>query len=401
MKRILSLGALLTAALMLAGCSGFWDAPSTGSGGSGGGGTGSASGVFYVLNQKTAQVAGFAFASGSTTPTAVSGGSAQLQAAPAALAISPNSSFLYVSTLAGIYLFDIGSGGALTLGNGGEVISADPASTMQVDATGQWLIEAVAGAGTVNAIPLTSTGQYNTAIQEQNVGLPNGNLNVQQLAVMSSAASTAAGANYVFVAMGAAGTAVIPFNPANTNPFGNAVALPPVNSTGGAETVAVDPTNPLLYVGETVALNGTQTGGLRVFQITSTRLNQVSGSPFATGGTGPSAILPTAGYVYVANKAVSGSNNGNITGYSVTATTSGTTTTYALAKINTVSAGSNTMGLAEDSTSTYVLAVNFGGSPDLNTYTFDPTTKGQLDSGATAATGTDPVGAIAIAAVPQ
>lgn len=400
MKRIISLGALLTAALLLAGCKGFWTAPASSGGG---GGTGSASGVFYVLNQTTGRVAGFAFASGSTTPTGVSGGTQQLQAAPAALAISPNGSFLYVSTVAGIYLFDIGSGGALTLGNGGQVISSDPAFAMQVDATGQWLVEAVSGSGTVNAIPLTSSGLYNTAIQEQSAGLPSAN--VQQLAVMSTAASTAAGANYVFVAMGAGGTAVVPFNPASPTPFGNAIAIAPVNSNGGANAVAVDPTNPLLYVGETVAVSGTQTGGqtggLRVFQITSTKLSTVSGSPFPTGGLGPSAILPTStGYVYIANKAVKDSNVGNITGYSVAANTSGSSTTYTLTKVNTVNAGNNTYGLAEDSTSTYLLAVNFGGSPDLNTYTFDATTKGQLDAGTTASTGTDPVGAIAIAAVP-
>jgi 6-phosphogluconolactonase len=397
MKRLISLGVVLTAALLLAGCKGFWNAQSSGGGGGGGGG-GSASGVFYVLNQTAGRVAGFSFASGSTTPTGISGGTQQLQAAPAALAISPNGSFLYVSTVAGIYLFNIGSGGALTIGNSGQVISSDPAFAMQVDATGQWLVEAVSGAGTVNAIPLTSTGLYNTAIQEQSAGLPAAN--VQQLAVMSTAASTAAGANYIFVAMGAGGTAVVPFNPASPTPFGNAIAIAPVNSTGGANAVAVDPTNPLLYVGETVAVSGTQTGGLRVFQISSTKLSTVSGSPFPSGGLGPSAILPTSGYVYVANKAVKNSSVGNITGYSVTANTSGSSTTYTLAKINTVSAGTNTMGLAEDSTSTYLLAVNFGGSPDLNTYTFDATTKGQLDAGATAATGTDPVGAIAIAAVP-
>lgn len=398
MKRTLSFGTLLAAALLLAGCKGFWSTIPSSGGSGGGGGGGSASGAFYVLNQKTTQVAGFAFASGSTTPTAISGGTQQLAAVPLAMAISPNGSFLYVSTAAGIYLYNIGSGGGLTLGNGGQVISADPAFTMQVDSTGSWLIEAVSGTGTLNAIPLTSTGQYNTSFQEQSVGLPSAN--VQQLAVMSSAAATAAGANFVFVAMGSGGTAVVPFNPSSTPPFGNASVIAPLSSVGGDNTVAVDASNPLVYIGETVAVSGTQSGGLRVYQISSTKLSQVSGSPFATGGTGPSAILPTSGYVYVANKAVSGSNVGNITGYSVTPNTSGTSTTYALAKISTVNTGNQPIGLAEESTSTYVLAVNLGGNPDLNTYTFDATTKGQLDAGDTAATGTDPVQAIAIAAVP-
>ena len=51
----------LAVAPFLAGCEGFWDVPS-GSGSGGGGGT--ASGVFYVLNQKTAEVAGFSLRGG-------------------------------------------------------------------------------------------------------------------------------------------------------------------------------------------------------------------------------------------------------------------------------------------------------------------------------------------------
>lgn len=395
MKRTVCLGTTLAAALLLAGCSGFWNAPpSTGTGGSGSGGNTAASGVFYVLNQKSTEVVGFSFASGSTTPTVVSGSSQRVGAVPLAMAISPNGSFLYVSTAAGIYLYTIGSGGALTLGNGGQVISADPAYTMQVDPTGKWLVEAVSGLGTVNAIPVVpTTGQYNTSLQEQQVALPTAN--VQQLAISGSLASTTT-PSFVFVAMGSGGTAVLPFNAANTNPFGNVSTIAPLSKSGGDNTVAVDTTNPLLYIGETVAVSGTQSGGLRVFQISANKISEISGSPYASGGTGPSAVLSTTGYVYVANKAVSGSTTGNITGFSVNLSGG----TYSLTKVSTVNTGLSPVGMAEESTSTYVLAVNSGGSPDLNTYTFDATTKGQLDAGATVATGTDPVQAIAIAAVP-
>jgi hypothetical protein len=144
-------------------------------------------------------------------------------------------------------------------------------------------------------------------------------------------------------------------------------------------------------------VTGTQTGGLRVFTISSTKLTEFSGSPYATAGTGPSAILPLTNYVYVANKAVSGSTTGNITGYPLVSTAG----VYSLGSIiNTMAAGSNTLGLAEDNTGTYLLAVNSGGGPDLNSYTFDSTTPGKLVAGATTTTGTDPVRAIAIAAVP-
>lgn len=379
----------LSVAALFSGCKGFWDAPS---GGGGGGGGGTASGVFYVLNQKTAQVAAFSFSTGTTiTLNAITGSPYTIAAAPFAMALSPNGNFLYVSSAAGIYLYNVGSTGALTLSNNGQVISADPAYSMQVDPTGQWLIEAVSGMGTVNAIPLsTTTGAYNGNLQEAEATLPSAN--VQQLAVSPANSATP----YVFVAMGASGTAVVPFTAANAKPFGGVARIVPKGTLGGATSVAVDPGNKLLYVGETVAVSGTQTGGLRVFTIGASQISEISGSPFATGGTGPSAILATASNVYVANKAVSGSSVGNITGFTV-ASNAGT---YSLTKVNTVNAGSGPTGLAKENTSTYLLAVNYGGNPDLSAYTFDATTAGQLNAGPKAATGSDPVQAVAVVALP-
>jgi len=172
----------------------------------------------------------------------------------------------------------------------------------------------------------------------------------------------------------------------------------PKNTTGGDTTVAVDLSRPLLYVGETVALTGSNPGGLRVFTIgaNTTPLTEVTGSPYASGGIGPSAILPTTNYVYVANKAVSGSNDGNITGFAITLTG----TVYSLTSVSSIAAGVSTVGLAEDNTGTYVLAVNSSGTPDLSAFTFDTTTAGKLDAYATAATGSDPVAALSIVAFP-
>jgi 6-phosphogluconolactonase (cycloisomerase 2 family) len=380
---------VLAAAALLAGCKGFWDAPTTT-----GTGTGSASGVFYVLNQGRQQVAGFSFPSGSTTPTAVTNGTALFSAVPLALAIAPGGGFLYVSTDGGIFAYSIGTGGVLTLLNTNQAISAELPTAMAVDGSGAWLIESLGGSGILNALPIsTSTGLVDTTRTEQTVDLPNTNLN--GIAV-SPANSTSP---YVFVAMGAGGTEVIPFTATSTaNPFGTVSNIPAVhNATGGAITVAVDPSNTLLYVAETAALSGTQSGGLRVFTIGATKISEVTGSPYPTAGTGPSAILATTNFVYVANKLVSGSTTGNITGYPVTSSGG----VYSLGTlINTVTTGTSTVGLAEDSTGTYVLAVNSGGSPDLNTFTFDTTTSGKLVAGTTAATGTDPVLATSIVAVP-
>jgi 6-phosphogluconolactonase (cycloisomerase 2 family) len=144
---------------------------------------------------------------------------------------------------------------------------------------------------------------------------------------------------------------------------------------------------------------------LRAFSYSSlsSTLTEISGSPYASGGLAPYSILPTpystspGAYIYVANRTVSGSTTGSINGFALTSTG----TTYTLTALTTTaSTGIYPVSLAQDATGNYLLAVDSGGSPDLEAYTFDSTTAGKLDSAFTSTTGTDPVGAIAIAAAP-
>jgi 6-phosphogluconolactonase len=376
---------------LLAGCNGFWDKAASS------GGTNPASGIFYVLNQKTSQIAAMQFAANSSGPTALTGSPYTLGAAPNTMAISPSGTFLYVSTVAGIYVYSVATDGTLTIANGGAVISQDAAFAMKVDPTGTWIVEVASGQGTVNAVPVSaSSGLFDSTRTEKSATLPT--VTISQLA-MSPANSTNP---YVFVATGSGGTVVVPFTASNTasntNPFGTVSTIKLINSAGGANAVAVDPANRLLYVGETAAVSGTQTGGLRVFTIgASSTMTEITGSPLATGGTGPSAILATTDLVYVANKAVSGSTDGNITGFALTVSGQ---TTYSLSSISTATSGISTTSLAEDSTGTYVLAANSGGSPDLNTFTFDATTTGKLKAATSTATGTDPTQAVWVVAHP-
>jgi len=353
---------------------------------------GGVSGNFYVLNQTTQQVAAFNVSSSSlNTIGALSLPGGQ---APIAIAVEPNGQFLYVSTLTGIYLYTIDSTtGALTLGNGGNPISSDPATTMQVDATSSWLVDAVSGTTNLFAIAINpTTGQLATSGEtEQSLasGLPTAT--PTQLAISPTDSSSCTNC-YVFVGLGTDGTAVIPFNPGSANPFGTLARINTRNSGGADNAVAVDPGNLLLYVGETVSVSGSQTGGVRAFTIGSSAITEVSGSPYATGGTGPSAIVPTSdgGYLYVANRAVAGSSTGNISSYSVTST--------GLTFIATATAGpTGLLSLAEDSTGGYLLATDSAGNPDLEVYTMS---SGTLTSVLSVATGTDPVGAVAIAAAP-
>ncbi len=142
-------------------------------------------------------------------------------------------------------------------------------------------------------------------------------------------------------------------------------------------------------------------GGVRVFNYST--LTEIPARRLHLGDSRPIAIAPTrygsnsGNYVYVANRTVSGSSTGNIAGFAVT--TSGSTPTLT-ALSSTVSAGITPLGLVQESTGNYLLVVNSGGSPDLQAFTFDSTTAGKLDSALTSATGTDPVQASAIAALP-
>lgn len=374
---------LLAAAAFLAGCSGFWDAPA-----SGGGGTTTttlSSGYFYVLDKANSEVLPYYINAGTLTL----GSSISLPAAPIAITVAPNNDFLYVSTLSGIYLYSI-SGGALSLGNSKLAITSDPAVVMQVDATGSWLVE-TSGTGTLNAIPIVSTtGLINTGSscvtnQSPACTVTLNPTTVDQLAIASNGDNISISSNteFVFVACGTSGTAAFGFNPAGSDPFGNAsgpyVTENPVTSTTGAAlAVAVDPTNSLLYVGEAAAVSSS--GGLRVFTIDATSGSLAEqtkeGSPYASGGSGPHAILPNpAGDdVFVANW--NGTNTGNITGFSITSSNS----TYSLTELkNQATTGIEPESLVEDSRGNFVLVESSGGNPYLSAYIFDTTTAGELD----------------------
>ncbi len=390
---------LLGAATLLAGCAGFWKLPASTTTTTTTATTLS-SGVFYVLNQTTKQVAAYSISSG--TLEQLSGSPYNLSAAPNCIAIAPGGGFLYVGTVSGIYLYTIGSGGALTIGNGGAVISSDIPAAIEVG--GSWLIDTfnpnTTGSVQLDAIPINaSTGLFN------GTGSPPYQVfNVAGAAVEQMALSPD-GTN-LFVALGAGGTIVVPFTTGNSNPLGSsATVIAVANSSGSALSVAVDPTNRLFYIGETLANSGTS-GGMRVFNYSSlgtgtTRSapTQITGSPIASGGLAPNAILPIASgeYVYVAN-GQGNTGSGNVAWFPISV--SGTT--YTIAAGSSIASGVVPKGLAEDSEGNFVLAVSTGGStasgdPDLEAFTMS---SGALTANIASATGTDPVGSVAVAALP-
>jgi len=390
---------LLLAAPILAGCADFWQAPSSSGGDSGctTGCTTASSGIFYILNASTTpQIAGYSFVSG--TLTKLTGSPYTVTGSPFAETIAPSGSFLYLSSNAGIYVYPIGSGGALGTAS---VVSTDVTGyALQVDRSGGWLIEAlpVTGGVQLNAIPLNSSGAYSGAtVHTAAFAVTGAALQPGQMAVSEDNSN-------IFLALGAGGTLVVPFNVNSPLPTGVTYTTIPVANTGGsALSVAVDPstTHRLFYIGETLGNSAANSGGLRAIyysSLGSSKLVQVANSPFASGGLAPNAILPLSDgdYVYVANGAGS-STTGNIAAFAVSASGSSTSPVYALTAGSTVSAGTLPIGLAEDSTSAFLLAVNSSGSPYFDSYTFDTTTAGKLDVQVVSSTGASPV---AIAAAP-
>jgi len=388
---------LFAGATLLAGCAGFWDLPASTTSTTTTATTLS-SGVFYVLNQTTKQIAAYSISSG--TLEQISGSPYNLSSAPSCIAIAPGGGFLYVGTVSGIYLYTIGSGGVLTIGNGGAVISSDIPAAMEV--SGPWLVDtfsAATGSVQLDAIPINaSTGVYTGSGPE-----PSQAFNVTNALAIQMALSPD-GTN-LFVALQSGGTIVVPFTTGNANPLGATATVIPVATSGGsALSVGVDPTNRLFYIGETLAVSAS--GGLRIFNYSSLGTGvprsapaQITGSPIASGGLAPNAILPISSgeYVYVAN-GQGNTGSGNITWFPISV--SGTT--YTIAAGSEIASGVVPAGLAEDSDNNFVLAVANGGStksgdPDLEAFTMS---SGALTANIASATGTDPVGAVAVAALP-
>ncbi|MDR3737595.1 MAG: beta-propeller fold lactonase family protein [Terracidiphilus sp.] len=372
--------ALGVAVLTLAGCKGFWNEPASSSTTT----TTKTSGHVYVLNAGANAIAGYYVNAG--TLTALSGSPYSVPATPLALAVAPDNDFLYVSTVSGIYVYTIASTGALTISNSSTAITSDPATSMAISSGSNWLVEAVSGSASVFALAVNPTTGLLRSTAEQSQTLPASTIQQVTMAPDDS---------YAIVSMGTGGTALIPFTTGNTNPFGAVTTIGTVNSSGSALSAAVDPSARVLYIGETAATSGTNSGGIRVFNLST--LVEQSGSPYASGGLAPYWILPEAGgsYVYAVNRQTSSGSTGVLNGF----TLSQSSNVYKLnAMSSTFTAGTHPVAAVEDNTAQFVFVVNYGGSYDLMGYVFDSSTAGALDEVVYSSTGTDPVYANAIAA---
>jgi 6-phosphogluconolactonase len=395
---------LLAAAPLVAGCGDFWQAPSGGTTTTTSTCTAaptpsttittptSSSGNFYIASNISIsqfQVVGYSIASGTLTPFT---SPAALTGQAYAMAIDPNGHYLFVSSSGGIFLYSIGSGGALTLQNSSLAVVPDfGAYAIQVVSTlsGTWLLDASNASVTQSnlyAIPLNPS-----------TFVPTSSLSSSPFETLAAGGSVSLGGmavsannSLVSVAEGSAGTQTFTFTAGNASPFGSVVyTTSPKDSA--AISVAYSPQSSYLYIGETAVFTcSTNSGGLRILPITSgIPGSEPSASPYPSGGTSPHAILAANGYVYVANW--QGASAGNVTGFLLV--TSGPALTV---QSNTVASGTEPYSMVKDSTGNFVLAVSSLGSPTFDAYTFDTTTTGQLDTAiTTSSTGTGPVSIVA------
>jgi 6-phosphogluconolactonase (cycloisomerase 2 family) len=352
--------------LLLAGCGDFFT-KDTG----GGGGGGSVASYTYVGTQ-SGLLAGYSVSSTGALATLSGSPSQFATAAVNGLVVTPSNAFLYAA-VAGTGVFGLSinsSNGVATLVNT-SVLAQDVAPiALTVDPTGQFLLVAglADGAAAVGEYLINSDGTLSEVTGSPvSITFPSGtdttNLAVTNIAV-------APNSSYVFVTLGQLGVAPLPFNTSGSL-SANTQLITPKSVSGILNQdlgLAVNAGSTALFVGETNV-------GVRVFTIGST-FTEISGSPFKAGSQPRSlAFDGTGDFLYAAN-----GSDGTISGYSVLA--SGTLTALTGSPFSAVGSGPNALAL--DQSKTFLLSANLGGSPDLQLFSFDATTAGKLDPGATA-----------------
>lgn len=367
------IGALCSGALLLAGCGDFFNKNG------GGGGGGNTVGSYIYVGTQSGVLTSYSVSTTGALAT-LSGSPFQLStAAINGLTVTQGNGVLYAAVAgSGIFGLSInGSSGVPSLVNTNALVQDVAPIALTIDPSGKFLLVAglANGAAAVGEYAINSDGTLSeVGGSPVSITFPSGtdttNLSVTNMAV-------APNSSYVFVTMGQLGVAPMPFNTSGSLSGNNAVIIGPKQTSGISNQdlgVAVNPTSSALFVGETNA-------GVRVFTIgANSAFTEISGSPFAAGGQPRSLAFDSTGdYLYAAN-----ASDNTINGYSVLA--SGSLTPLSGSPFSSVGAQPNALAL--DKSKKFLIAANLGGSPDVQVFSFDATTVGKLDPGATATNAT-------------
>lgn len=379
---VLLIGLLLP---VLAGCDGFFVNPTPPP-------PASVGNYLYVANGADGTIAGFAISS--------TGGLTAVQGTPlnngfpvTSLAVSSNNAYLYAGCSNGIYEYSIGSGGSLTIQNNRAPVAQDLIpSAIAIDTTGKFLLAAgIGGQSQAQSIGIyqidPATGLL-TALQNSPLllYLPPNSKPIFPPALLI----TPSNAN-VYVSLGTLGVQVLTFSNGILSTGSSPTLLKPDPSSAAPQDtgLASDPNSKFLFVAE-------QNTGLRVFSIgTGGSLQPVSGSPYKVATPAGVALDPTGSYVYVTNK---GANT--ISGFTFNASSGQLT---AISGSPFASGGQNPVAMVNDSSKKYLAVINsgtngVGGNNDLQLFSFSSSTPGALVPGSSAATSSDPANPVSIVA---
>lgn len=329
------------------------------------------------LNSVAGSLSGYSLASG--TLKSVPGLPMALGYTPITMAVTRDNKFLYVAALGDINVYSINSDGSLSMPSGGTGVAIANIVSMDVSPDGQWLLaldSPIPGSAQIDVFQInSSTGALTTTALGTQIAITNAVIVPRMIRISPNG-------SLVFAALGSGGDIVYNFDTSTGSLF-NSQNLP-VSSQTSDNGLAVDSTTTHLYIARSGA-----GGGVRVFTIASSgTLNEISGSPFASGGQAYTVVLDKTGkYAYAANRI-----NGTIYGYSI-----GTNGALTALGGSPYTSGKLVTSLGMDNSGSYLLAVANGGSPDLGMFSFDTTTPGKLDPVSSVATDTDPAGAIVVA----
>jgi 6-phosphogluconolactonase (cycloisomerase 2 family) len=391
--RIFSAATVVAGLVCMTGCAGFFPPLTSGSGS----GSGSTTGDYvYVANSFTSTSSGTSsaysitgFSIGANALTAISGATETLQFAPQTLAVTPSNSYLYVAGSGVIYGYSINSTtGALTqvlTASSGKALANADMISMVVSPDGNWLLglDSSPSAVVIDEFAINST----TGLLSLEAGAAQA-LTGGASIVPSNLAISPKG-DYLAASVGTGGLVEFSFD--TSTGAVTAVGELTASTASSADQAAVfDSTSSTLYV----AVSGTNSGVYPYTIGSGGGLTQVSGAPFSLGTSstaGPASILidKTGKYLYVGNRTA-----GSISGYTIG--TGGVLTKLAGSPFT---AGTTVTALGYDNSGDYLLSTTSGSSPDLEMFSFDATTVGNLDTSTTALTGngTEPAGAVAMA----
>jgi 6-phosphogluconolactonase len=362
----------ISAAMLLAGCNGFFVHPSDGGTSSGTTSGSSTSDYVYTINSDGTVGE---FVVGSSTLTAIAGtgftpGSPLSSAS--SIAVSLANTYVFVGGNGGVDSYSIGTNGELTAVSGGSVTEIANFISLALSPNGDYLLALDNIANVVWVFSIDpSTGVLTVA----------NNYPVPVLASVATARNLAISPNGGLgaVAIGAGGSYVFTFDESN-GAIVYTAAVAPANGYSD-DSVTFDSTNGYVLIGRGITSSGTSE--ILPLVVTSAGAVGTSGTPYTTGQAPFALLLDTTGsYLYSANK-----GDSTVSGFSLKAGV------LAALTGSPYESGPGVTALVEDINKTYVIAAaegsatSAGDGDGLTLYAFDALNPGQLDAVGTADSG--------------